>query len=167
MELHWSKGTHLLTFCGLQTQPAHTAVAHRWLVVPWQFAMLGQHWLRDFCTTLQLRNADLPRLSSFLYICMYIYVCTHIYIYIFITTVPRSCDLETVGEVLLQKAYRPRIKWGRASRSNRETWGEYGSNDTIMINAMRTNHCIPAASFLPAAKNEHSWLWSTLWMSHG
>lgn len=123
MELHWSTGTHLLTFCGLQTQPAHTGAAHRWLVVLWQFAMLGQHWLRDFCTMLQLRNTDLPRLSSFLYIyvciCVYTYVCT--YIYIFITTVPRSCGLETVGEILPQKAYRPRIKWGRASGSNRET----------------------------------------------
>lgn len=63
-------------------------------------------------TMLQLRNTDLPRLSSFLYIyvCIYVYTYVCTYIYIFITTVPRSCGLETVGEVLPQKTYRPRIK---------------------------------------------------------
>jgi len=109
MELHWSKETHILTFSGLQTQPDHTGAAHRWpQIVLWRLTMLGQHWLRDSCTMLQLRNTDLPRLSSFLYMCIYIYMYVHIYI--FITTVPRSLGLKTVGEVLPPKAYRPRIK---------------------------------------------------------
>lgn len=128
MELHLSKGSHSSRDFLWPPDPASShRRAHRWLAVLWRFAMLGQHWLRDFCTTLQLCNIDLPRLSS-LYIYTYVYLYMYIYTCILITTAPTSLGLKTVGEVLPQKTYRPRIKWGREKGKHRwlrQRWHPY------------------------------------------
>lgn len=107
MELHWSKGTNLLTFYGLQTQPTHTGATHRWLVVLWQFAMFGSALAQGF---LHHTPVTQQRLAQTFIIFIDTCVCKYTNVHIFITTVPRSLSSKTVGDVLPQKAYRPRIK---------------------------------------------------------
>lgn len=111
MELHLSKGSHSSRDFSMASRPSQLTqkspqVAGCAVAICHVGSALAQGFL--YHTPVMQHRLAQTFISLYIYICIFIYV--YIYTCILITTAPTSLGLKTVGEVLPQKTYRPRIK---------------------------------------------------------